>query len=258
MDFSHIRNIIDTVLKLLSQNSTYAAFKNNNCKNNRLNADETQSEYVISDSSMSVEEEKSYNEVSSNVRDNFEETAFFYPSIISDADGNASISFTMPDALTRWRLMMMAYTKDLKSGIINQYFTTSKPVTIKANMPRFCRHGDTLKISAIVANNSEETIKPSVKLDIYDALNMKPLSLLTSVSNPDIPEIEAGGSQAAEWEIAIDDKHSLLVLRFTVSTEGFSDAEQHLLPVLDSKVLLTQTLPITVMPNSQSTINLEK
>ena len=106
---------------------------------------------------MSVEEEKSYNEVSSNVRDNFEETAFFYPSIISDADGNASISFTMPDALTRWRLMMMAYTKDLKSGIINQYFTTSKPVTIKANMPRFCRHGDTLKISAIVANNSEET-----------------------------------------------------------------------------------------------------
>ena len=227
-------------------------------KNNRLNADETQSEYVISDSSMSVEEEKSYNEVSSNVRDNFEETAFFYPSIISDADGNASISFTMPDALTRWRLMMMAYTKDLKSGIINQYFTTSKPVTIKANMPRFCRHGDTLKISAIVANNSEETIKPSVKLDIYDALNMKPLSLLTSVSNPDIPEIEAGGSHAAEWEIAIDDKHSLLVLRFTVSTEGFSDAEQHLLPVLDSKVLLTQTLPITVMPNSQSTINLEK
>ncbi len=216
-------------------------------------------EDMSSPASLKMEDEAMTDEAQEiEIRDNFEETAFFYPSVVSDEEGNATITFTMPDALTRWKLMMMAYTKDLKSGMTSQYFTTSKPLTISTNMPRFCRHGDTLRISAVIANNSDETCRPDVKLEIYDALTMEPLSLLTSTATPNMPVIEADGSHAAEWDIAIDDSHNLLALRFTTTTDGFSDAEQHLLPILDAKVLLTQTLPITVMPNSQNTISLDE
>ena len=119
------------------------------------------------------------------LRENFNETAFFYPNLITNEDGSLTFSFTMPDALTRWNLMMLAYTKDLKTGTLNKTFTTSKPLMIMSDMPRFCYENDTLWMVANVIKSNDESLKSkegeiAAKLEIFDALTMQPLDLILS------------------------------------------------------------------------------
>ncbi len=198
------------------------------------------------------------------VRENFNETAFFYPNLMTNEDGSLTFSFTMPDALTRWNLMMLAYTKDLKVGTLNKTFTTSKPLMIMSDMPRFCYENDTLWLVANVirtTDNGQQTIDfehVSAKLEIFDALTMQPLDMILSDKEIIIDDISEGDSKSVRWKIGIkNDETNLLAFRFSVKTENFSDAEQRLLPILSDEVFMTETYPITVKEKSEITICLE-
>ncbi|MBO5848198.1 MAG: hypothetical protein J6R17_03200 [Bacteroidales bacterium] len=200
-------------------------------------------------------------DVTSSLRENFNETAFFYPNLITNEDGSLTFSFTMPDALTRWNLMMLAYTKDLKVGTLNRTFTTSKPLMIMSDMPRFVYENDTLWVVAnVIRNSGNQEFRNSgesaiAKLEIFDALTMEPLDLILSEQEIAIDEIAAGNSKSVRWKVALGNRinTNLLAMRFSVSSENFSDAEQHLLPVLSNEVFMTETYPLIVKADSDTT-----
>ena len=191
------------------------------------------------------------------LRENFNETAFFFPNLRTEADGSCSFTFTMPDAITRWKLMMIAYTKDNKTGS-NQYtFKSSKPVMIMADMPRYLYDTDTMWFVANVINTGDEAVTPKAKLEIFDAVTMKPIDLILSDAVVNMKTLVPGRSQEVRWKVAAQYDLSLLAFRFTAYAGQFSDAEQHLLPVLSSEVFMTQTLPITVKAETEKTFDFE-
>ena len=191
------------------------------------------------------------------LRENFNETAFFFPQLRTNKDGSATFSFTMPDALTRWRLMLMAYTKDRKTGSKEYTFTSSKPVMIMADMPRYMYDNDTLWFVANVINTGDEAVAPKAKLEIFDAALMKPINMIVSNATIPMETIQPGRSKEVRWKVAGQYDLSLLAFRFTAYAGQFSDAEQHLLPVLSSEIFMTQTLPITVKAETEQTFDFE-
>ena len=199
------------------------------------------------------------------LRENFNETAFFFPQLRTTNDGSATFSFTMPDALTRWRLMLLAYTKDRKTGRNEYTFTSSKPVMIMADMPRYMYDNDELWFVANVINTGDEPVTPKAKLEIFDAGTMQPINMIvqagpsTGSGSSIIPmeTIQPGRSKEVRWKVAGQYDLSLLAFRFTAYAGQFSDAEQHLLPVLSSEIFMTQTLPITVKAETKQTFDFE-
>lgn len=183
------------------------------------------------------------------IRKDFNETAFFYPDLRTDENGNCSFTFTMPDALTRWNLKLLAYSKDLKVGNFEKTIVTQQPLMIMADMPRFVYDEDTLWIAANVINLSDETLSPTAKLEIFDEDN-NPIELILSDNNINIESIPAGRSQSVRWKVAMQKDLNPLTFRFSAITDGFSDAEQHLLPVLSTDIFLTQTYSLTVEANT--------
>ena len=213
----------------------------------------------------SAKPEKPQEPAEPTLRENFNETAFFFPQLRTNADGSATFSFTMPDALTRWRLMLMAYTKDRKTGSKDYTFTSSKPVMIMADMPRYMYDNDELWFVANVINTGDEPVTPKAKLEIFDAGTMQPVNLIindgpsTGSGAYTIPmeTIQPGRSKEVRWKVKGQYDLSLLAFRFTAYAGEFSDAEQHLLPVLSSEIFMTQTLPITVKAETEKTFDFE-
>ncbi|MBQ3738730.1 MAG: hypothetical protein II862_07065 [Bacteroidales bacterium] len=211
------------------------------------------------------QEQKPKESAEPTLRENFNETAFFFPQLRTNADGSATFSFTMPDALTRWRLMLMAYTKDRKTGRNEYTFTSSKPVMIMADMPRYMYDNDELWFVANVINTGDEPVTPKAKLEIFDAGTMEPVNLIindgpsTGSGTYTIPmeTIQPGRSKEVRWKVKGQYDLSLLAFRFTAYAGQFSDAEQHLLPVLSSEIFMTQTLPITVKAETEKTFDFE-
>ena len=199
------------------------------------------------------------------LRENFNETAFFFPQLRTNADGSATFSFTMPDALTRWRLMLLAYTKDRKTGSKDYTFTSSKPVMIMADMPRYMYDNDELWFVANVINTGDEPVTPKAKLEIFDAATMQPVNLIVNAgpstgsgaSTTQMETIQPGRSKEVRWKVKGQYDLELLAFRFTAYAGEFSDAEQHLLPVLSSEIFMTQTLPITVKAETEQVFDFE-
>ena len=209
------------------------------------------------------QEQKPKEPAEPTLRENFNETAFFFPQLRTNADGSATFSFTMPDALTRWRLMLMAYTKDRKTGSKDYTFTSSKPVMIMADMPRYMYDNDELWFVANVINTGDEPVTPTAKLEIFDAGTMKPVNLIINDGpstgsgsyTTQMETIQPGRSKEVRWKVRGQYDLSLLAFRFTAYAGQFSDAEQHLLPVLSSEIFMTQTLPITVKAETEKTFD---
>lgn len=232
----------------------------------KADSDFSEHEFSITEEMMEI---SNYNESAAEswslLRDNFNETAFFYPNMKTNDDGSLTLSFIMPDALTRWNLMMLAYTKDLKTGTLNKTFTTSKPLMIMSDMPRFCYENDTLWMIANVIRTTgggQQITDPEhalAKLEIFDALTMKPLNLILSEQEIDLGDIPEGNSKSVRWKVVADADTDcdLLAFRFSVTSDNFSDAEQYLLPILSDEVFMTETYPLTIEPHSTRTFNFD-
>lgn len=199
------------------------------------------------------------------VRRDFRETAFFYPSLRTDSAGALILTFTAPESLTRWRFMGLAYSKDLKSGSIEKTTVTRKDLMVMPNPPRFLRQGDTLVFSAKVVNLSDADQTVRVTLDLTDPLNQKSLNhyLIDPSAHQLINSsvaVSKGSSAMVSWTLAIpsDTPASLLQYRITAAAGNFSDGEEKIIPVLPNRTMVTETLPLPVKGSGTFKFRFEK
>ncbi len=177
--------------------------------------------------------EQSFGEVS--IRKNLNETAFFYPELRTNEKGEIIISFTVPEALTRWKFMGFALTKDLKSSIVYNETVTQKDLMIMPNPPRFLREGDEIYFTAKVSNLSDSSITGSATLQLFDAFTMKPVdALFENTDNVKSFSAEKGMSEGLSWRLKVPlGKVDAIVYRVIATSGKHSDGEENALPILD-------------------------
>ena len=199
------------------------------------------------------------------IRKNLQETAFFFPQLQTDAEGNVSFSFTTPEALTKWNLQLLAHTKNLESSYRTLQTVTQKELMVIPNAPRFLREGDEIVISTKIANLTEKSLSGQAKLELIDAVSGKSISkklLKSSVSGGDSEvasfAVDSVGNTQVSWRLKIP--FGIEAVQYTVSAKAgdFSDGEQNLLPVLTNRMLVTETLPMWVRSNQTKTFTLDK
>lgn len=194
------------------------------------------------------------------LRTNFNETAFFYPQLHTDEQGNILLKFKAPESLTRWKLMAFAHTASLQEGMLSENSVTQKEVMMVPNTPRFLREGDHMLYSAKVSNLSAQTLKGNAVLQIIDALTNNPVDLLFENATNSIPlSVAALESSPVQWKIHIPEgfTHPVLVKTYFQSNQ-VSDGEQNTLPVLLNSMLVTETLPLSVKANEHKAYRFEK
>lgn len=195
-----------------------------------------------------------------SIRNNLNETAFFFPDLRTDENGEVVISFTAPEALTRWKFMALAHTKDLKSAVAYNQTVTQKELMISPNPPRFLREGDEIYFTAKVSNLSDHSMEGVATLQLFDAFTMKPVDDLFE-NNERVVSFKAakGMSEGLSWRLKIPiGKVDAIVYRVIAKAGDFSDGEENVLPVLVNRMLVTETLPLPVKGNETRTFVLDK
>lgn len=182
------------------------------------------------------------------IRTNFSETAFFYPHLKTDEDGNVLISFTMPESLTKWYLQGFAHDAWLKSGYFSKYVQTSKKLMVVPNAPRFLREGDTLRLSAKVVNMDSITQCGNVTLTFRNALNNVEMPIVAGTNQQPF-EVKPGNSQEVSFMVIVPRNVSALTYRIVATnleTPAFSDGEEATLPVLTNRILVTESMQLHI------------
>ncbi|HRD52015.1 MAG TPA: MG2 domain-containing protein [Flavobacteriales bacterium] len=193
----------------------------------------------------------------SPLRTDFRETAFFFPDLLTDRDGNVVLRFTMPDALTRWNFMGLAHTADLKTAQFSRSTVTQKPLMVVPNLPRFLRQGDHITLTAKVNVIEGGTLKGNARLELFDPTTNKPVSELFNLKKPERAFTAAPGSSAVvSWSITVPEKMDVVAVRITGTSGSLSDGEERPLPILTDRVLVTESLPIAVTKAGTKTFEL--
>ncbi|MGF7073539.1 uncharacterized protein YfaS (alpha-2-macroglobulin family) [Mucilaginibacter sp. 3215] len=194
-----------------------------------------------------------------NTRKNFNETAFFYPQLRTDEKGEVLIEFTMPEALTKWRFRAFAHDKQLQLGYTEAEVVTQKQLSITANMPRFLREGDTVVVSARLANLEGEPLKGQVELRLFNGINMQPVELLTNKDDAQQKfEIGASATKSISFKLVIPPGLDALTYRLTADAGKYTDGEENTIPVLPNRMLVTESLPMMVRVGQTKTFNFDK
>ncbi len=194
------------------------------------------------------------------IRKNFNETAFFFPELTTDADGNISFSATVPEALTQWKLMALAHTKDMQSGYAEKMLVTQKPLMVQPNAPRFMREGDKMEFSAKVVNLSDSALTGTATLELLDAASNQPVDkLFKNISPAQNFSIQPEQSSAIKYAIEIPANfNSALTYRVVAKANNFSDGEEMSLPVLTNRTLVTESIPLNVRNSNKKDFKFEK
>ena len=193
------------------------------------------------------------------IRRDFRETAFFYPALQTNENGEVIISFTAPESLTRWNLMGLAYTKDLKYGQFEKEIITQKDLMVIPNPPRFFRVGDTISFAAKVVNLSDVELTGEAKMQFFNTRTMKDItSLLVSDNTSKAFMVSKGKSQMLDWDISIPEGIDVITYRITAYAGNFSDGEEKAIPVLTNRMLVTESLPLPVNGKETKTFKFEK
>ena len=188
------------------------------------------------------------------LRTNFNATAFFYPNLVVDSTGSTSLSFTTPDALTQWKFMALAYTKDMKTGYFEQKFTARKALMVVPNLPRFVRQGDRLLFTARLSNLSDKTLPVKVNIAFFNPENGKKLNLfLTRKTVEQHLTIKPNENTVVSWLIHIPDDVRFVAYRIKAVSGENSDGEQRMIPVLSNRELITESMPMFVNGNQHKT-----
>lgn len=187
------------------------------------------------------------------IRTNLSETVFFRPELRTDEAGNVHIKFTMNEALTTWKFMGFAHTRDLKTGMTQQEIVTQKELMVLPNPPRFVREGDQFEFSAKVSNLTEQAISGEATIQFFDPLTQKEVTewvLLQANSQSFLAK--AGQSDRLGWKLGIPfGKLNALSYRIIARSENFSDGEENSLPVVTNRILVTETMPISLRSKEQ-------
>lgn len=186
------------------------------------------------------------------LRTNFAETAFFYPQLRTNEQGEVALSFTMPQSLTRWSFRGYAHTKEMLTGMLQASAVTAKEFMLTPNMPRFVRTGDKTQIAATLANLTDKTVKGTATLTLFDPVTEKVIATQRKKF-----AAEAGKNTAVDFGFEATDRYRLLGVRIVADGGAFSDGEQHLLPVLSNKEHITETLAMPIRGEETRTFSLD-
>ena len=187
-----------------------------------------------------------------NLRENFAETAFFYPQLRTDANGEVNIDFTLPESLTTWKFMGLAHTQDLFHGNITEEVVVSKPFMLQLQMPRFVRVGDQVSVVATLMNQSDKEVKGKVRMELFVPETEK--VIFSKVQSFDVKMAETG---KVAFSFDVSDKYEGLGVRMVADGGTFSDGEQRYLPVLSNKQQLTESVLLNVNGAGDYTFSLE-
>lgn len=184
-------------------------------------------------------------------RKNLSETAFFYPNLKTDINGRVSFNFSSPEALTAWKLRLLAHNKDAVSGYLEKSVITQKELMVLPNFPRFLREKDTIVISTKISNVTAEAKTGIAILQFYDATTMQPIDAkMLNAKNVKNFTVGAFGNTTASWTISIPEDLQGVQYKILAKSGNFSDGEEDILPVLTNNMLVTESIPIWVRENS--------
>ena len=200
------------------------------------------------------------------IRKNFNETAFFFPDLKTDENGEVSFSFTIPEALTKWKLMTFAHTKDLASAYLEKTTITQKPLMVQPNAPRFMREGDRMEFSTKIVNLGDSEVTGTAQLELMDAITGKPVDgWFKNMFSTQYFTAAAGQSTALKFPMEIPfNFNAPLTYRIKAFTkanskgEVFSDGEEMALPVLTNRMLITESLPLNLRNKTTKNFRFEK
>lgn len=181
------------------------------------------------------------------VRKNLNETAFFFPHLMSEKDGSVTISFTMPEALTKWKLLGLAHTKDCQSGLYTGFTITQKELMVQPNAPRFLREGDEIFFTAKVQNVSDKEQKGTVQLNFRDLFSDKPADAALGLKTTAYQfKLKPKSSEGFSWRIKVPKGQGPLQYMVVAKSKQFSDGESGAVPVLTSRIFLTESVPLWI------------
>ena len=197
-------------------------------------------------------EEETLPEAPADLRTNLAETAFFYPQLRTNEQGEVSFSFTMPESLTRWNFRGYSHTKGMLMGTLDGEATTSKEFMLTPNLPRFVRVGDKTSVAASISNMTGKPQAGTVSMILFDPMTEKVISTQKQKFT-----VEAGKTIGVSFMFTVSDKYEILGCRMIADSGTFSDGEQQLLPVLSNKEHLVETLPMPVRGEETRTFSLD-
>ena len=186
------------------------------------------------------------------VRENLNETAFFYPALESDNNGNVAIRFTLPESVTTWKFMGLAHDKEMRNGLLVDEAVAQKTVMVQPNMPRFLREGDKSSIVVKLFNTSDKKVSGNARMQILDPETNKVVWQKTQNYS-----IDAEGSATISFDVQ-GLKEGVYINKVVAAGNGYSDGEQHYLPVLSNRELVVNTLPITLHQKGEQNFDLSK
>lgn len=230
---------------------------------NHAKADESE---ALNDSFSPKNSTKKYNDsnLSKNtlkgiqIRKNLKETAFFYPHLTTDKNGNISFNFTAPEALTKWKLQLLAHTKELHAATKTLETVTQKELMVTPNAPRFLRHGDTITLSSKISNLTSNNLTGIAQLILTNPITGKEIDLLNNTTKNQSFSVDKNGNTTVSWSLKIPETIDAVQYKVLAKSGGFSDGEQNALPVLSNRMLVTETLPMWVRGNQSKAFTLNK
>ncbi|MBL7857449.1 MAG: hypothetical protein JNM57_07150 [Cyclobacteriaceae bacterium] len=193
------------------------------------------------------------------VRTNFNETAFFFPHLQTNAEGEIIINFTIPEALTRWKMLGFAHTPDLKSGSIVNHLVTQKELMVVPNQPRFFRENDKMIFAVKVSSLVDAALTGHAQLEFFDALTMQSVDGQMKNSSKSKPfALKPRQSTNLEWSIEIPEGVQAITYRIVAKAGSFSDGEEMTIPVVTNRMLVTEALPLPIRGKQTKEFKFEK
>ena len=198
-----------------------------------------------------IQDQKTTDTNPPQIRTNLKETVFFFPNLMTDYEGNVIIKFTMNEALTKWKFLGLAHTKDLKFGLTQKEIVTQKDLMVFPNAPRFFREGDMIEYTAKVTNLTENDLEGTAELHLFDAISRKPVDDILGNQTVKIAfKTKAGQSDRLSWKLKIPVGNVPALTHQVIAKAGdFSDGEESTAPILTNRMLVTETKPLPVRGN---------
>lgn len=192
------------------------------------------------------------------IRKNFDETAFFYPQLRTNEKGETSIAFTVPESNTKWHFRLLAHDKEMNRATKEAFAVSQKKLMVTPNMPRFLREGDTTSISTKISNLSDKALDASVHITLFNPLTDEEITSIDVTNKTQEVSLAKDGSASVAWSFVVPDDSDVLGVRIVAESDFFSDGEQHALAILPNRMLVTESMRMDVSANESKHIALDR
>ena len=221
--------------------------------------DEEVADYAVAEESVEVsatsgQDDDGEDFSNAEIRTNFAETAFFKPDIVTDYNGDLFVEFTVPQSITRWKMLGIAHTKDMAVGTLTNELVTNKDFSVIPNLPRFMRCGDKVEIPIKISNLGEnDVVRGQIKMEVLDVETMRPLRQFKIWEPLQAFEVFKGKTEATKYVVDVPQYEKPVAIRIVGVSGNHSDGEQHIIPILTDKTLVTEALTLSVRGNETKT-----